>query len=172
VFAGWHVKEIHPETCGINNLDTSTDGRGTTYVGYTQINGNSGLNGSRYGLTTGSGQWAVEFSYGTVWGMAKCSETSGNSSSNSWPESSKSDWLKTPSDTTGQYCWCQATGFTASGNSYTSGPQCTTTASSLWVFRAGTGSSANCENSCAHYCASGGLSRAAFRAAMFGAVGQ
>jgi hypothetical protein len=169
IFVGWKVKD---PTCGINQLDTSIAGRGTSYYGYTSLNGNAGSNESNYGLAVGSGQWATEFSYGTVWGMAKCSTTSGNSSSYTWPESSKSDWLKTPSDTNGQYCWCQVTGFTASGNSYTSGPQCTTTASSLWVFNYGGGSSDLCARNCARSCASYVRGNAAFRAGVFGAVGQ
>ena len=165
-FAGWKIK---PRTCGIEQLDTSI--KGTAY-GNTKLNGNAGSNESNYGLTTGSGQWAVEFSYGTVWGMAKCSETSGNNGSDKWPASSKSDWLKTPSDTAGGNCWCQATGFTASGNSYTSGPQCTTTASSLWVFFYDFGSSGICELSCAYGCAANVRYGAAIRAGVYGAVGQ
>ena len=168
VFTGWK------ETCAskIKRLDTSTNGSSSTYTGYTRLNGNAGSKESNYGLTTGSGQWAVEFSYGTVWGMAKCSETSGSDSSGTWPESSKSDWLKTPSDTTGKYCWCQVTGFTASGNSYTSGPQCTTTASSLWVFLSSLGSSGTCAANCALSCANRVQLKAALRAGLFGAVGQ
>ena len=165
-FAGWKIK---PRTCGIEQLDTSI--KGTAY-GNTKLNGNAGSNESNYGLTTGSGQWAVEFPYGTVWGMAKCSETSGNNSSETWPESSKSDWLKTPSDTVGKYCWCQATGFTATASSYTSGPQCTTAASSLWVFDADRKSSNYCASLCAYRCVQRVQNYAAFRAAMFGAVGQ
>ena len=150
--------------CGIRGLNTST---GSTENGYINIGRIEGDNVSNYGLNV-SGQWAREFSYGTVWGMAKCSETAGNNSSNTWPESSKTDWLKTPSDTTGQYCWCQATGFTASGNSYTSGPQCTTDASSSWVFLEDVWAFDYCANYCAHDCA--GITFSAFRVALFGAV--
>ena len=169
IFAGWKVKD---PTCGINNLDTSIKGKGSSYRGYTKLDGSSGSNESNYGLTAGSGQWATEFSYGTVWGMAKCSETSGNNSDATYPESSKSDWLKTPSDTNGSNCWCQATGFTATASSYTSGPQCTTTASSLWVFRRDYGSSDSCASSCANGCADDVRLKAVSRAGMFGAVGQ
>ena len=165
-FTGWRIK---PETCGIPDLNTSTSG---TAYGYTCLDGTAGSKESTYGLTVGSGQWAAQFSYGTVWGMAKCSETSGNSSSSTWPASSKSDWLKTPSDTTGGYCWCQVTGFTASGNSYASGPQCTTTASSLWVFSSNFRSSGNCASNCAYNCGAGVRMFADFRSAMFGTVGQ
>ena len=169
IFKGWKVKD---PTCGINQLDTSIDPMVNASYGYTRLNGNAGSREANYGLTVGSGQWAVQFSYGTVWGMAKCSETAGNNSSATWPESSKSDWLKTPSDTTGVNCWCQATGFTATASSYTSGPQCTTTASSLWVFRYDLGSSDNCAYRCAASCAGNVQDRAAFRVALFGAAGQ
>jgi len=165
IFTGWKIIK----KCGINNLDTSIGG---TAYGYTRLNGSAGSKQSNYGLTTGSGQWATQFSYGTVWGMAKCSSTSGDNSGYTWPESSKSNWLKTPSDTNGQYCWCQATGFTATASSYTSGPQCTTTASSLWVFRYDLGSSDNCAYRCAASCAGNVQDRAAFRVALFGAAGQ
>ena len=165
IFAGW--KAHSAGGCGIWRL---TSMAGTAY-GYTSHDASLEENKSNYGLTL-FGQWAVEFDHGTVWGMAKCSNTYGNNSSYTWPESSKSNWLKNPSNTKGQYCWCQATGFTASGNSYTSGPQCTTTASSLWVFYVNDYSSNFCVHDCAYYCAYYVQTNAAFRAAVFGSVGQ
>jgi len=165
IFTGWKIVK----KCGINNLDTRIVG---TAYGYTRLISSAGYKESNYGLTTGSGQWATQFSYGTVWGMAKCSSTSGDNSGYTWPESSKSDWLKTPSDTNGQYCWCQATGFTATASSYTSGPQCTTTASSLWVFSDDPGSSDDCANYCASFCAYYVRYYYAFIAGVFGSVAQ
>ncbi|MFQ6704475.1 MAG: hypothetical protein ACLRFP_05340, partial [Alphaproteobacteria bacterium] len=91
--------------------------------------------------------WAVTFSYGTVKGMAKCSSTNGGS---------------TPSDTNGQYCWCQATNYTPN-----EGNQCNV-ASPSWGPPNGFGSGSNCANSCAHSCAIYVVDYATFRRALFG----
>ena len=146
-------------SCDIDSLDTSIKGK--TY-GYTCLNGNAGTNESNYGLTTGSGEWAAEFSYGTVWGMANCNNTSGTYTNVGTPTLASS----------GEYCWCQATGFTASGNAYTSGPQCTTSASSSWVFynREANDGGAYCASLCANHCAGYVANYVAFRVAVFGSV--
>ena len=168
-FAGWKIK---PRTCGIPSLNTGTNGRGTSYLGYAKLSDSTGVRESDYGLTRGSGQWAVEFNYGTVWGIVRCSSTSGNTSNDTWPSSSQSNWLKEVPNDNGRYCWCQATGFTASGNAYTSGPQCTTTTSSLWVYSYVYGSYTDCANMCGNACTYFVRPKAAFRVALFGAVGQ
>ena len=150
--------------CGIGSLDPSIV---CSSYGFTRLNGNAGNNESNYGLTTGSGEWAAECDYGTVWGMANCNTTDGVSTG------AVNNNLQTESS--GQYCWCQATGFTASGNAaYTSGPQCTTTASSSWVFLFADRDADGCADNCANYCASrfGSLRYESFRGAVFGAVPQ
>nr|MBQ0091484.1 InlB B-repeat-containing protein [Candidatus Enterousia merdequi] len=64
-------------------------------------------------------QWKVEFSYGTVKGKAKCSNTTYASQR----DFVYRDWyLDRPatdnlSDTVGGYCWCQVSGYAASGSS-------------------------------------------------------
>jgi len=156
VFNGWKIK---PRTCGIDQLDTSING---SYYGYTRLNGSAGSKESDYGLTVGSGQWATKFSYGAVWGMANCNSTTGTASTLGTPNTSVN----------GTKCWCQATGFTTSGNSYTSGPSCTTTASSSWVFRYGYDSADSCANNCGYRCANDFMVLKGFRTAASGAAGQ
>ena len=164
VFAGWKIKEIHiPCAQQIQNLDTSINGRGSSYYGYTRLDGATGSRESNYGLTTGSGQWAVQFSYGTVWGMANC-----NSEYGRYPNIGTLTL-----ESSGKYCWCQVTGFSPSGSNYTQGPQCTTTVSSSWGFaREYSTNATNCVPQCVSYCANTVRTEANFRVALFGAVGQ
>lgn len=165
VFAGWKIQEIHlpPDPrCGIDQLDTSINCNNSNLVGYTKLDGTVGKNESKYGLTQGSGRWAVEYSYGTVWGMAKCISTIG-----SWRKMATQT-----STTSGRYCWCQATGFTASGNSYTSGPQCTTATSSLWMYVEDESSTGYCRERCPRDCSNSIQYTAAARVTLFGAAGQ
>jgi hypothetical protein len=157
-FTGW---KSHVGECGIWRLDPSTQARGATYEGYTVLSGGAGSNESNYGLTTGSGQWATEFGYGTVWGMANCNNTNGTFNTAGTPTLASS----------GKNCWCQVTGFTASGNSYTSGPQCTTRASNTWVLYGDIGLT-DCPDRCARYCEIFFRTTPSFRTVLFGAVGQ
>jgi len=166
-FIGW---ELRNETCGIENLDVSKNG--SAYA-FTRLDGDAGNNESNYGLTVGSGQWATEFDYGTVWGMARCSSTSGNNSDFTFPSNSQSDWLKEVPNDNGRYCWCQVTGFSAFRNNYTSGPQCTVSpTSSLLGFSYDYESFNNCASLCAHSCANRVRLAAAFRAGVFSSIGQ
>jgi hypothetical protein len=52
------------------------------------------------------------------------------------------------SDSTGQYCWCKATGYTPN-----SGQQCVLNSQS-WVFMSEMGSDSSCADLCARYCSS------------------
>ena len=161
VFNGWKIK---PRTCGIDQFDASIR---ATDRGYTMLNGSAGDKESQFGLTRGSGQWAAKFSYGTIWGMANCNSVNGGSRG----------IVSTPTlASSGIYCWCQATGFTASGNDYTSGPQCTVYPTpSSWVFYYKF-ASGNCAQFCPDYCSRGlvGFDAAdtTYRNKFFGAVGQ
>ena len=78
-----------------------------------------------------NGEWEIIFSYGTVKGMAKCSETNGDHAT-----------VGNPSDTLGQYCWCAVTGYTPN-----SGNTCSVAALS-WVFYSGAYA-----DTCLFYCA-------------------
>ena len=157
VFAGWEL------TCAskIRNLDTSI--RADAY-GWTRLSSSTGSNMSNYGLTPGSGEFAAEFSYGTVYGMANCNNTSGTSNTAGTPTLASS----------GINCWCQATGFTATASDYTSGPQCTVSPmSSLWVFNYEYSSVSSCASSCASRCGNSvNKSSSNFRIPFFSVVGQ
>lgn len=171
VFAGWKVKQIYT-TCGIENLATGTNG---TKYGYCQIGSSGGSNQATYGLTYKQGQWATEFSYGVVYGKSLCSSTSGDNSTNTWPASSQANWIKTnPSSNTSSsivYCYCQITGFTASGNNYASVQCSVNPAGTKWVLSNGD-SYASCVQSCPNNCANNLKTKSAFRVGMFGIVGQ
>ena len=139
VFTGW-------QQCSLSNLDTSIGILGGTFnsdnARWKPINGSAGHTmAQQNGFTENSddldnGEWAMTFSYGTVKGMAKCSDTNGAYATTG-----------TPSDTSGQYCWCRATGYTPTG-----GNQCNLY-STPWVFGNNFGNGAEeCINLCAFSC--------------------
>jgi len=160
IFTGWKAV-----TCAdkIKRQDTSTNGTAYAYQNdSTGAYGSSSENTSSYGITTDN-TWAVEFDYGTVWGRANCNNTSGTPVIASVPTLASS----------GTNCWCQVTGFTVSGNSYTYGPQCTVLpVSSLWLFQGANGSTDTCANVCARSCAYIVQSVANLRGVKLNAVGQ
>ncbi|MFQ6777878.1 MAG: InlB B-repeat-containing protein, partial [Alphaproteobacteria bacterium] len=99
------------------------------------------------------GEWAVDFSYGTITGRALCSTTNGDVYKADTPDVSG----------TGNYCWCKMTGFTPSGGSLQS-------MSSSWVSKGGTAYSDadSCANWCEYNCTDIVLSDSRFRGALFG----
>ena len=165
-FAGWAVQAA--AQCSLSGLDTSVNG--IDYAAYqlnnqcyyyfyeyneetdeeTEIEEDDCSNAVFSGLN-GAGEWKTNFSYGTVKGIAKCSSTNGTYAQTG-----------TPSDTDGQYCWCQATSYTATGSS-----QCNV-ASPSWVFYNGRGSASNCASYCALGCTNGVRNNSDFRRALFG----
>ncbi|MFQ6727574.1 MAG: InlB B-repeat-containing protein [Alphaproteobacteria bacterium] len=160
-FKGWRVK---PAQCSLSGLDPSIDTSwDATHARWKRIHPNGISMLAEFGTENSSdlndGEWAVTFSYGTVKGMAKCSDTKGIKVTPG-----------TPSDTSGKYCWCQATNYTPNG-----GNQCNV-ASPSWVFLAGNVSGGACVNYCASNCAGtvvgncadGNLNCANLRRALFG----
>lgn len=166
-FDGWTLEEA----CSLSNLDTSIGSSTYACIEIVEWEGSKcsyGANPTTYGLDT-AGQWAVSFSYGTVFGMAKCSAQSGNNHSYQWGGDS-SDWTSdetTLTNATGetQYCWCKATHYTANN-----AQQCSLS-SPAWVFSDDLGSAADCARVCADYCASNVRSNSGFRLAVFGGAG-
>ncbi|MFQ6704105.1 MAG: hypothetical protein ACLRFP_03440 [Alphaproteobacteria bacterium] len=149
-FKGWRVKQC------LSGLDTSistswdathTRWKSISSTGYTMANALGTENSS----DLNNGEWAVTFSYGTVKGMAKCSSTNGSVATPG-----------TPSDTDGQYCWCQATNYTPNG-----GNQCNV-ASPSWVFAYDRGAATSCKYYCAHGCVNNVFWGDDFRRALFG----
>ena len=148
-FAGWTVKSMR--------FDLSTWNYGSYSArGYSRLNGNAGDNETKYGLTTGSGEWATEFTNGTVKGQALCSSTNGTYAT-----------AGTPDETGGSYyCWCKATGYAehTDGNYSEYSP----VASSSWVFYFDFVIAGNCADYCAIHCAERVYDNDDFRLVLFG----
>ena len=155
VFTGWRVKQA--VQCSLSGLDPSIDTSwDATHIRWKSIDPTNAYTmadvlGTENSSDLNNGEWAVTFSYGTVKGMAKCSSTKGSYATPG-----------TPSDTNGQYCWCQATNYTPNG-----GNQCNV-ASPSWVFDDDYESASYCAYVCAFDCAYLVLVSAAFRRALFG----
>ena len=127
-FKGWRVR-IDP-TCGVTSLNYTEN---TTSTGYIDITGNTTSNADVYGLTS-AGTWAMEFTYGIIYGESKCTSSRNNPSVN----------------TSGYYCWCKVTGYKAPGRDL-----CNVTDSSVgwYFFRNMDEDTQYCRGSCAGYCA-------------------
>ena len=155
-FKGWRVKQC---LSGLDpSIGTSFD---ATHARWKPISSTNAARtmadefGTENSSDLNNGEWAVTFSYGTVKGMAKCSSTNGSYATPG-----------TPSDTNGQYCWCQATNYTPNG-----GNQCNI-ASPFWVFYYDYGScdgyACDCTYNCATECAYTVVYYADFRQGLFG----
>ena len=83
-------------------------------------------------------EWKVQYSHGTVYGMAKCSDTGGER----W-QTATSLIEVTPGSN--QYCWCKATGYKPSGQSTIYGP-------SVHLPYVHIGYRADCSRHCAWLC--------------------
>ena len=139
-FKGWKVRP--DTTCGLSKVLLNENG---TDLGYARLNANAGSNEDVYNLTSGSGEWAVVFSYGTVKGVAKCSD----------------DYSSVPVETSGQYCWCATTHYTPYGEN-----TCAIQSPS-WVFWNSLGDTEDCFNFCAFNCANRVQTDSSFRTTLF-----
>ena len=120
--------------------------------------------------------WSVEFSYGTVKGIASCNSTAPSNLQeimDAWGEDEPTEAMFAASaqpggtfnsSSTGQYCWCQTESFTPTGGS-------TVGAYSSWVFYDGYGSASDCAGNCANDCADRVQYGRGFRGALFGSLG-
>ena len=163
-FKGWQVREqCLPSDFNYNNVTSSSP------IGYTKLDGNTGSNESTYGLTRGSGEWAVDYdNAGVIKGMAKCSAKSGNNNGNTWTNAS-SEWSASESELTsagdGGNCWCQITGYDANKDK-----NYCPVASLSWVFRSGDFPNGGyCNMFCVQYC-DDVRDNSSFRAAIFSLV--
>lgn len=134
--------------------------------GFARLVNSTGYQESTYGLATGGGQWAIRFSYGTIWGMSNCNSTTGTLYAMGTPALASS----------GTKCWCQITGFAPSGSNYTQGPTCNVRpTSSVWVFYYDYAVNYNadtCLTYCANICANEVYQPESKRRAILQAVGQ
>ena len=150
-FGGWTRVNACPANT-FTNLDPSIY---TTYdadfVAWKPINGSNGStvaqeldNGylaageDRSSELDNNGEYLATLSYGTIKGLAKCSETNGGYRGSSG----------NPSDTEGANCWCSVIGFTPAGGEYCS------SMSKRWAFYYRYGQPEYCLNGCARDCTS------------------
>ncbi len=114
------------------------------------------INGTAYSYNADLFEWSATFSYGTVWGIATCVDTSGTSNTAVEELRDSNGEIATGGERTGRYCWCQL-----------SHP-----AKSRWVFLYALSSVADCRSNCANYCGGHVRSLSAFRAGLFGSLGN
>ena len=142
VFTGWKLQ------CSLYGLETALDG-----IDYGYVDGNSNSNNAGGYNLTRTNTFATEFDWGTVYGEARCSTTSGTTQGQHG----------TPSTTTGEYCWCAINAYTP-----TVGERCTISHTN-WVYMDEPGP-LDCENVCAMNCAEGIQNSSGFREAAFGHI--
>ncbi len=94
------------------------------------------INGTANSFYTDLFEWSATFSYGTVWGIATCVDTSGAPNTAVEELRDSNGEIATGGERTGRYCWCQL-----------SHP-----AKSRWVFRSASSSVADCGSFCADNC--------------------
>ena len=165
-FRGWQVRAAQclPSDFNYNNVTW------TSPYGYATLDGRAGSKETDFGLTVGSGEWAVDYgNAGVIKGMARCSAKSGNNNDYTWTNAS-SEWSASESELTSasgetKYCWCQITGYDANKDK-----EYCQVASPSWVFGADGGSASNCAYNCADACADYVRNVSGFRAALFGQV--
>ena len=154
VFLGWNL-------CSLSDLDTSI---GNSSESYYSINGANVCfyNDAQQQSCSQSAfddlspnEWKTIFGYGTVYGKAKCSDTTLGTGPTIGPG--------TPSNTSGQYCWCKATGYKATGEqkcNFDAGP---------WVMSNTLHSNTSeCETYCPRSCGSRTKTNQTFRNYLYG----
>jgi len=114
------------------------------------------INGTANSFNTDLFEWSATFSYGTVWGIATCVDTSGAPNTAVEELRDSNGEIATGGERTGRYCWCQL-----------SHP-----AKSRWVFRNVNSSVADCVFNCASNCGANVRDNSAFRAGLFGSLGN
>jgi hypothetical protein len=176
-FVEWQILDARPSQggdCGIDDLDYTEDG---SWLGQKSIdhahcywvnptipyNGTSCSDSGISDLTWG--EWKVEFSYGTIYGVAKCSSTEGDNIEETWDTKSSRGWLlegepEIDKENDNEYCWCRLTGFLESK----ANEICEVT-SAGWVF--GIYLEGKCEDGCASWCANYTFYNMDFRNALY-----
>ncbi|MDE5615221.1 MAG: hypothetical protein K2I81_00085 [Alphaproteobacteria bacterium] len=101
-------------------------------------------------------EWSATFSYGTVWGIATCVDTSGTANTAVEELRDSNGEIATGGERTGRYCWCQLAH----------------PARSRWVFQFASSSVAGCRSHCAGGCGNNVRDGSAFRAGLFGSLGN
>lgn len=144
-FRGWHARPSYNfATLSINSNSTAKwaiglagNGNDCKYSAGTSLPTNASCSAAGF-QDLRALEWKLTYSWGTLYGMAKCSETSGSGGSVSG----------TVSSTEGSYCWCRATGYTPDGSDVKYGPSSATS----WVLHSNSGSTDYCKYICASNC--------------------
>ena len=155
-FKGWHVRP----TMNFSAIPTNENGTTRWGIGwynnanYCWYEGTyaSCSSDATYSKELQTHEWKVKYSHGELYGMSGCSTTSGT-----WGQPGN------PTIGSGQYCWCKATGYKATGSNEIKGPL----SALSWVYYYDDGSVASCARDCANDCAFGAELRSAFRGALF-----
>ena len=176
-FVEWQIIDTKPSQggdCGIDDLDVTEDGvwmgqKSIDHIECLWANDNIpylSTSCSDPGITDLTwSEWKVEFSYGTIYGVAKCSSTEGDNVQESWPPDKVDFWLLSGEpeiDEKGEneYCWCRLTGFLESK----ANEMCVVT-SADWVYMGNL--SGKCETVCAYNCMGRAVSVESFRNALY-----
>ena len=161
-FKGWRVRVL--PTMDFSTIPTNENGTNRWAIGwynnanYCWYDTNTGTaqnvacnSDATYSKELQTHEWKVKYSHGDLYGMSGCSATSGSFTQSGNPVIGD-----------GQYCWCKATGYKATGSNEVKGPL----SALSWVFYNDSGSVASCARLCARRCASGAANDSAFRVAL------
>ncbi len=140
-FGGWRVKSMGFDITTLSQYASSPNGTGYAFIKFdgtgSTVSGTRRKTPDAYNLTN-NGEWAAEFSYGTIKGMARCSPVGSSYSQGQNGE---------PIGNTGSYCWCKVTGYDAEKDGSYLSP-----VASLWAFYNGNVTAANCASDCTYGC--------------------
>ena len=161
-FAGW---EVRPEIDFAATIPTNTNGLERWAIGwynnanYCWYDTNTGTawkvncnSDATYSNELQTYEWKVHYEHGDLYGMAGCSTTGGV-----WAQSGN------PTIGSGEYCWCKATGYKATGAVVISA----SASALLWVFYDDYVSAADCARACVLHCTGHAETSPAFRTALF-----
>ena len=112
------------------------------------------INGTDHSSNSDLFEWSATFSYGTLWGIATCVDTSGTVNTAVEELRDSNGEIATGGERTGRYCWCQLAH----------------PARSRWVFRHSYSSAGECRSLCTNGCGSNIQNFSASRTGLFGAV--
>ena len=165
-FKGWRVRP----TMNFSAIPTNVNGTNRWAIGwynnanYCWYDTNTGNawnvacdSDNTYSQELQTYEWKVKYSHGDLYGMSGCSTMSGTYAT-----------AGNPTIGSGQYCWCKATGYKATGSSEIKGPL----SALSWVFNSDNGSVASCARYCARHCINAAGNHSAFRGALFAGSGN
>lgn len=112
-----------------------------------------GVSGTSSTYQAAARTWRVVFPYGTIAGVAACSNVKPQNTAFGWQSGNVADDQNAITEEGGVYCYCKMTEPTLSA--------------SPWVFVGVQGSASGCSSQCAHFCSMYVQDYALFRASLF-----